>query len=95
MSLLSGIFFIYLLIRRVIVGPEAEGLFTLFAIAFMLIGILLFGVGLLGEYVGRIYMQVRERPRYLIQAVLESKDETNIVNDQSTTQAKSASSQHN
>ena len=94
-SLLSGIFFIYLLIRRVIVGPEAEGLFTLFAIAFMLIGILLFGVGLLGEYVGRIYMQVRERPRYLIQAVLESKDETNIVNDQSTTQAKSASSQHN
>ena len=94
-SLLSGIFFIYLLIRRVIVGPEAEGLFTLFAIAFMLIGILLFGVGLLGEYVGRIYMQVRERPRYLIQAVLESKDENNVMNDQSTTQAKSASSQHN
>ena len=94
-SLLSGIFFIYLLIRRVIVGPEAEGLFTLFAIAFMLIGILLFGVGLLGEYVGRIYMQVRERPRYLIQAVLESKDESNAINNQLTTQAKSASSQHN
>ena len=94
-SLLSGIFFIYLLIRRVIVGPEAEGLFTLFAIAFMLIGILLFGVGLLGEYVGRIYMQVRERPRYLIQAVLESKDENNAINNQLTTQAKSASSQHN
>ena len=77
-SLLSGLFFIYLVIRRFIIGPEAEGLFTLFAIAFMLIGILLFGVGLLGEYVGRIYMQVRVRPRYLIQAILESSDDADV-----------------
>ena len=77
-SLLSGLFFIYLVIRRFIIGPEAEGLFTLFAIAFMLIGILLFGVGLLGEYVGRIYMQVRVRPRYLIQAILETGDEADV-----------------
>ena len=77
-SLLSGLFFIYLVIRRFIIGPEAEGLFTLFAIAFMLIGILLFGVGLLGEYVGRIYMQVRVRPRYLIQAILETGDDADV-----------------
>ena len=70
-SLLSIAFVIYLGIRRLIVGPEAEGLFTLFGIAFFLIGVTLFGIGLLGEYVGRIYQQVRERPRYLIQAVLE------------------------
>ena len=38
---------------------------------FFLTGMLLFGLGLIGEYVGRIYQQVRERPRYLIQAVLE------------------------
>ena len=74
-SLLSGLFFVYLVIRRLIIGPEAEGLFTLFAITFMLIGILLFGVGLLGEYVGRVYMQVRDRPRYLIQAILETSDD--------------------
>ena len=70
-SLLSLAFVIYLAIRRMMVGPEAEGLFTLFGIAFFLIGVTLFGIGLLGEYVGRIYQQVRERPRYLIQAVLE------------------------
>jgi len=70
-SLFSGLFVVYLAIRRLVVGPEVQGVFTLFAIAFFLIGITLFGIGLLGEYVGRIYEQVRHRPRYLIDAVLE------------------------
>ncbi|MEA3198500.1 MAG: undecaprenyl-phosphate 4-deoxy-4-formamido-L-arabinose transferase, partial [Gammaproteobacteria bacterium] len=51
-------------------------LFTLFAIVFFLIGVALFGIGLLGEYVGRIYAQVRERPRYIVQAVLEEGGES-------------------
>src|SRR3990172_3486110 len=70
-SLLSAFFVVFLFVRRLIIGPEAEGLFTLFAIAFFLIGITLFGIGLLGEYIGRIYQQVRHRPRYLVEAVLE------------------------
>jgi undecaprenyl-phosphate 4-deoxy-4-formamido-L-arabinose transferase len=73
-SLLSIAFVVFLAIRRLIVGPEAEGLFTLFGIAFFLIGITLFGIGLLGEYVGRIYEQVRLRPRFMIEAVLEKLD---------------------
>ena len=73
-SLLSIVFVLILAVRRLLVGPEAEGLFTLFGIAFFLIGVTLFGIGLLGEYVGRIYEQVRERPRYVIQAVLEKKE---------------------
>ena len=70
-SVLSAILVLYLFVRRLIVGPEAEGLFTLFGIVFFLIGIALFGIGLLGEYVGRIYAQVRQRPRYVVEAVLE------------------------
>ncbi len=73
-SLLSFAFVVFLAIRRIMVGPEAEGLFTLFGIAFFLIGITLFGIGLLGEYIGRIYEQVRERPRYMIQALLEKRE---------------------
>jgi undecaprenyl-phosphate 4-deoxy-4-formamido-L-arabinose transferase len=69
-ALLSLGFVAYLAIRRVIVGPEAEGVFTLFGIAFFLIGMALLGLGVVGEYVGRIYEQVRQRPRYTIAAVL-------------------------
>src|SRR5580692_10338416 len=71
-SVLSALLVLYLFVRRLIVGPEAEGLFTLFGIVFFLIGVALFGIGLLGEYVGRIYAQVRERPRYIVEAVLEA-----------------------
>jgi len=73
-ALLSIAFVIFLAVRRLVVGPEAEGVFTLFGLAFFLIGATLFGIGLLGEYVGRIYEQVRQRPRYLVQAVLEKKE---------------------
>ncbi len=70
-SILAGMLFVLLVIRRLILGPEAEGIFTLFALMFCLIGLALFGIGLLGEYVGRIYLQVRQRPKYLISAVVE------------------------
>lgn len=74
-SVMSLMFVVFLAVRRLVVGPEAEGLFTLFGIAFFLIGITLFGIGLLGEYVGRIYQQVRQRPRYVIQAVLDGRED--------------------
>jgi len=71
-SIISFFFVLYLALRRLIVGPEVEGVFTLFAIAFFVMGLLLFGIGLLGEYLGRLYLQVRERPRYLVHSVLEA-----------------------
>ena len=78
-SLLSLLGFIGLVIRRLVHGSEAEGVFTLFAIAFFLIGVLLMGVGVVGEYVGRIYEQVRQRPRYTVAALLEQKSTEVII----------------
>jgi undecaprenyl-phosphate 4-deoxy-4-formamido-L-arabinose transferase len=75
LSAASAALVLFLLIRRFLLGAEAEGLFTLFAIAFFLMGVILFGIGLLGEYVGRIYQQVRGRPRYVVQAILEKNDD--------------------
>ena len=73
-AVLSFLGVVGLAIRRLIVGPEAEGVFTLFAIAFFLIGVTLMGVGVVGEYVGRIYEQVRQRPRYTIAAILQASE---------------------
>ena len=66
----GGIAFgVFLFIRRLIVGAEVEGVFTLFAILFTLLGIAMAGLGIVGEYVGRIYEQVRGRPRFSVRRV--------------------------
>lgn len=70
-SFFSFAFFMFLVLRRFIVGPEVEGVFTLFAIMFLLIGIVLLGLGIVGEYVGRIYQEVRKRPRFVVRRVFE------------------------
>lgn len=66
----SILFFIYMVLRRIIIGPEVQGVFTLFAIAFFLIGVILMGLGIMGEYIGRIYKEVRKRPRFVIKKTL-------------------------
>lgn len=65
------LFGFYLLLRRFVFlrQSEAEGVFTLFALAFFIMGILMAGVGIVGEYIGRIYQEVRGRPRFLIRHV--------------------------
>jgi undecaprenyl-phosphate 4-deoxy-4-formamido-L-arabinose transferase len=68
-SVVSFFFSAFLLLRRLVVGPEVEGVFTLMALNFLFMGITLFAVGLVGEYIGRIYQEVRERPRFVIREV--------------------------
>ncbi|MEK6757468.1 MAG: undecaprenyl-phosphate 4-deoxy-4-formamido-L-arabinose transferase, partial [Bacteroidota bacterium] len=65
-------FGIFLLVMRVIHGPAwaAEGVFTLFAVLFIFVGTQFVGMGLLGEYIGRIYHDVRARPRYFVHKVV-------------------------
>ncbi|WP_312984766.1 undecaprenyl-phosphate 4-deoxy-4-formamido-L-arabinose transferase [Atlantibacter sp.] len=70
---LSGFFIsLLLVVLRLTLGPQwaAEGVFMLFAVLFMFIGAQFIGMGLLGEYIGRIYNDVRARPRYYVQRVV-------------------------
>jgi undecaprenyl-phosphate 4-deoxy-4-formamido-L-arabinose transferase len=70
----SVLVYLVVMIERVLAGEPLGMLRTFWdrdILQFFLTGIVLFGVGLVGEYVGRIYQQVRQRPRYLVQAVLE------------------------
>jgi undecaprenyl-phosphate 4-deoxy-4-formamido-L-arabinose transferase len=58
--------------RRLFLGAEAEGIFTLFGILFFLLSVAMIGIGLIGEYVGRTYQVVRARQRYSIRQILET-----------------------
>jgi len=72
---ISLLTYVVVIVKRIAMG-EGDGLWVIWdrdILQFFLTGVLVFGLGLVGEYVGRIYQQVRERPRYLIQAILEQK----------------------
>ncbi|MBC8023985.1 MAG: glycosyltransferase [Burkholderiales bacterium] len=65
--------YVVVIVKRIVAG-EGDGLWVIWdrdILEFFLTGVMLFGLGLIGEYVGRIYQQVRERPRFLIEAILE------------------------
>lgn len=71
-ALLGFLFGLALLVLRLLYGAEwgVNGVFPLFAVLFIFIGAQFVGLGLLGEYLGRIYYDVRARPRYFIQAII-------------------------
>jgi undecaprenyl-phosphate 4-deoxy-4-formamido-L-arabinose transferase len=64
-------FGVLLMVLRAVYGVvwAVEGVFTLFALLFVFIGAQFIGLGLLGEYIGRIYHDVRGRPRFFIQEI--------------------------
>jgi undecaprenyl-phosphate 4-deoxy-4-formamido-L-arabinose transferase len=75
-ALISIAVYVVVIAKRILAG-EADSLWVVWdrdILEFFLTGVMLFGLGLIGEYVGRIYQQVRERPRYLVQAVLEKRE---------------------
>jgi undecaprenyl-phosphate 4-deoxy-4-formamido-L-arabinose transferase len=72
---LSGLLVLYMAWRRIFLGPEVEGVFTLFAILYFLVSVAITGIGLVGEYVGRTYMMTLRRPRYVTREILDSTHE--------------------
>ncbi|MGH7767808.1 MAG: hypothetical protein ACREQP_10165, partial [Candidatus Binatia bacterium] len=56
--------------RFLLVGSEGLGVLMLFAVLFFFVGLQILALGLVGEYVGRIYMEVRRRPKYVVKEIL-------------------------
>ncbi len=68
----SFVLVVILALRRLIIGPEEGGTFTLLGIVIFLLSVAMIGIGLLGEYMGRTYQVVRARQRYHVRELLES-----------------------
>jgi undecaprenyl-phosphate 4-deoxy-4-formamido-L-arabinose transferase len=70
---LAGVAFGALLLAlRFAYGPTwaAQGVFTIFAVLFLFLGVQLLGMGLLGEYIGRISRDVQHRPRFIVREIV-------------------------
>ncbi len=74
MSVLGVFFGLFLAVARLAYGAlwAAQGVFTLFAILFVFVGMQFFALGVIGEYIGRIYREVRKRPEYVIEQIHEA-----------------------
>jgi undecaprenyl-phosphate 4-deoxy-4-formamido-L-arabinose transferase len=68
---------IILALGRILYGVEwaLGGVFSLFSVLFVLIGAQFFAFGILGEYIGRIYKQVKNRPVFVIENIYDSKED--------------------
>jgi undecaprenyl-phosphate 4-deoxy-4-formamido-L-arabinose transferase len=61
---------LFLLAWRIILATNTTGLSSFIALLLLLFGIQLAGLGIIGEYIGRIYIEVRGRPYYLVRTIL-------------------------
>ena len=73
-SALSLLYCLFIVIKYVILGNDVPGYSSLIASITFLAGVQLIGIGILGEYIGRIYTEVKHRPLFIIKKRKENKD---------------------
>ncbi|MDQ6981249.1 MAG: glycosyltransferase family 2 protein [Ghiorsea sp.] len=69
-SVLSLIAFVYgswIILKTLIFGADSPGYASIITIVLFLGGIQLMGIGILGEYIGRIYLESKRRPIYIVE----------------------------
>ena len=71
-SLLSFVYAALIVLRTLLIGADLPGYASLIVAILFLGGIQLIGIGVLGEYIGRIYIDVKRRPHYFVRAVHDS-----------------------
>jgi dolichol-phosphate mannosyltransferase len=69
---LTALFALYALYAKVVMGRSPEGFTALLLVVTFVSGVLLFFLGIIGEYVGRIYEEVKGRPIYIVEQVVRS-----------------------
>lgn len=69
-SLLSFLYALYLILKTVVFGIDTPGYASLMVAILFVGGIQLIGIGVLGEYLGRIFVETKRRPVYIVREVI-------------------------
>lgn len=88
---LSSLYLLYALYAKIFLQESPQGFTALLVAVTFLSGIVLFFLGVIGEYVGRIYEETKARPRYIIGRIVGNlKTETESHTNQNTPPARSS-----
>ena len=68
--MVSLVYAAYLVLGKLLLGNEVPGYPSLMTAILFLGGVQLIGIGVLGEYIGRIYLETKHRPRYVIKEMI-------------------------
>jgi glycosyltransferase involved in cell wall biosynthesis len=71
-SLFAVLYAVYMVLDKIFNGNSVPGYPSLMTAILFLGGVQLIGIGILGEYIGRIYIEAKHRPRYVIKDIVKS-----------------------
>lgn len=74
-SLIAFIYMIYILIKTLIMGSDVSGFPTIMIVMLFLGGCQLISIGILGEYLGRVFNETKKRPLYFLEETITKNDE--------------------
>lgn len=76
LALSSIIYMLFIIVKTIVFGIDIPGYASLLTVVLLIGGVNFIGIGILGEYIGRIFLEVKNRPLYVVESVVRSNSQT-------------------